>query len=139
MAKGRKTVRTDRAREKFLAQLRLSPNVSAAARAGGFGRNAAYEWRKDDEEFAAAWDEALDEAIDNLEATAYERASTTSDRLAEVLLKAHRPDKYVEKRLLEHTGKDGGPIQTKVDLTKVSDAGLEALREIASNAIVQND
>ena len=129
MAKGRKTVRTDRAREKFLAQLRMSPNVSAAARAAGFGRNAAYEWRKDDVQFAADWDEALDEAIDALEESAYERASSTSDRLAEVLLKAHRPEKYVEKRLLEMTGKDGGPIEQKMTLdpTKLSEA---ALREI---------
>ena len=71
----------------------------------------------------------MDEAIDNLEATAYERASTTSDRLAEVLLKAHRPDKYVEKRLLEHTGKDGGPIQQQhtLDASKLSTGALQEI------------
>ena len=117
MAKGRKTVRTDRAREKFLAQLRLVPNVSAAARAAGFGRNAAYEWRKDDAEFAAAWDEALDEAVDGLEEVAWQRAETTSDRLMEILLKAHRGEKYVEKRLL---GSDpDNPLPAGFDVTLV--------------------
>ena len=31
--------------------------------------------------------------------------------MLEILLKAHRPDKYVERFRNEHTGKNGGPIQ----------------------------
>jgi hypothetical protein len=102
---------TDRARAKFLERLRESPNISAAARCGGFSRTQAYRMREADAKFAAEWDEAIEESIDALEQTAWERAGLSSDRLTEVLLKAHRPDKYVEKRLLEHTGKDGGPVQ----------------------------
>lgn len=99
-----KTIRTDRARETFLESLRLVPNVSAASRAAGFGRSAAYQWRNEDSEFAMEWDEAIEESIDSLEQVAFERAKDQSDRMLEILLKAHRPDKYVEKRLVEHSG-----------------------------------
>jgi hypothetical protein len=61
------------------------------------GRSAAYDWRSDDEEFAKAWDEAIETAGDKLEEVAYRRATTgKSDRLLEVLVKAHRP-KYRDK------------------------------------------
>lgn len=72
-------------------------NVSEAARAAGIGRTAAYDWRNSDKEFAAAWDEAEQIAVDGLEKVAWERAKGTSDRLLEILLKAHRSEKYVER------------------------------------------
>ena len=100
-----RTIRTDRAREAFLAQLRLVPNVSAAARAANISRRAAYDWRDDDEEFAAEWDDAVAESVDQLEAVAWERATDQSDRMLEILLKAHRPDKYVDRQRVEHSGK----------------------------------
>lgn len=99
-----KTIRTDRARETFLESLRSVPNVSAASRAAGFGRSAAYQWRNEDPEFALEWDEAIEESIDSLEQVAFERAKDQSDRMLEILLKAHRPEKYVEKKLIEHSG-----------------------------------
>lgn len=106
-----RTVRTDRARETFLLQLREVPNVSAAARAAKLSRRAAYEWRDADEEFAADWDEAVQEATDGLEQVAWERAKNQSDRMLEILLKAHRPDKYVERQRIEHSGKTVTEIQ----------------------------
>ena len=110
--KPQRTVRTDRARATFLETLRDTCNVSEAARKAGIGRSSVYEWRSEDAGFAAAWDEAEAEAIDNLEGKVYERAlSGQSDRLAEILLKAHRPEKYVERYRSEITGKDGGPVE----------------------------
>lgn len=108
-----RTIRTDRARAEatFLEQLRLTCNVSHAARSAGIGRRTAYDWRDADPEFAAAWDEAEEEAIDALELAARERAIDGSDRMMEILLKAHRPEKYVDKLKTELTGKDGGAIQ----------------------------
>jgi hypothetical protein len=100
-----KTIRTDRAREKFLATLRASCNISASCRAAGIGRSAAYLWRKEDEKFSAEWDEAEAEAVDNLEGVAYSRAmSGESDKMLEILLKGHRPERYVEKQRMEHSG-----------------------------------
>lgn len=115
MAKGR-TVRTDRARERFLAVLAETCNVSEAARSAGISRTAAYDWREDDEAFAAAWEQAEQEAADKLEREAWRRAvegtdkpvvfqgvitdtyKEYSDRMLEILLKAHRPDKFIERR-----------------------------------------
>lgn len=94
-----KTVRTDRARAEFLRVFSDTCNVSEAARAAGFSRSAAYAWREEDAEFAKDWDEAEQVAIDALEQVARDRAkSGKSDRMLEILLKAHRPDKYIERR-----------------------------------------
>lgn len=109
----------DRA-EKFLEALRQSPNISAAARAARVCRSTVYDWRESNAEFAAAWNDALAEAIDNLEGECYRRSfqgvtkpvfykgeecggiQEYSDTLAIFLLKGHRPERYREK--FEHTG-----------------------------------
>lgn len=65
-------------------------------------RTAAYDWRQDDAQFAREWDEAIETAADKLEEVAHARAKTgKSDRLLEILLKAHRP-KYREKQEVDH-------------------------------------
>ena len=119
-------VSADRARvkEKFLTRLRENPNISAASRAANIDRQTAYNWREIDPEFKAAWEDALEQAVDDLEEKAWNRAADTSDRMMEIMLKAHRPDKYVEKRRLELTGADGGPIESK-DVGKMTDAEVE--------------
>lgn len=116
-----KTVRTDRAREAFIETLRKSCNVSAACRAANIARSAAYNWRKDDEEFASEWADAEAEAIDNLEGVAYERAmSGESDRMVEILLKGHRPERYVATSKHELSGPNGGAIPfTGIEVTIV--------------------
>lgn len=115
-----RTNRTDRARERFIAALRESGNVSAGVRAAGYARSTIYLWKDENAEFAAQWEEALEEAIDSLEQEAWRRGvlgiekpithqgkitATTkeySDRMLEILLKAHRPEKYRER--IEHKG-----------------------------------
>lgn len=122
MAKGRRTVRTDRARETFLATLAECCNVTEACRAAHIGRVTAYEWRAAEPDFAAAWESAVDEAADKLEREAWRRAvegtdkpvtfqgtitatyKEYSDRMLELLLKAHRPDKFKERVANEHSG-----------------------------------
>jgi hypothetical protein len=119
MPRGR-TVRTDRAREKFLNVLAEFCNVSEACRASGIGRTTAYEWKASDAAFSAAWDQAEQEAADKLEREAWRRAvegvdtpvtfhgeicdtyKTYSDRMLELLLKAHRPTKFIERQRLDH-------------------------------------
>jgi hypothetical protein len=105
-----RTNRTDRARETFLAVFRDTCNVSEAARAAGVGRRTVYDWRDADPAFAAAWDEAEEEAVDALEAAARKRAMESSDRLMEILLKAHRPAKYMDRSKTEITGKAGADL-----------------------------
>lgn len=121
MPRGR-AARTDRARDTFLAMLAETCNVSEAARAAGIGRQTAYDWRDDDQTFAAAWANAEQEAADKLEREAWRRAvegtdkpvtyqgeitatfKEYSDRMLEILLKAHRPDKFVERTKSEVSG-----------------------------------
>lgn len=146
MAKPRRTSRTDRAREAFLATLAQSCNVSQSCRAAGIGRTLAYQWRKDDPDFAAAWDEAEEEAADRLEQEAWRRAvdgidkpvtfqgvitdtyKEHSDKLLEILLKAHRPEKYVERLRSEISGPGGAPI--KLDMSNLTDEQLAALEAL---------
>lgn len=103
----------------FINALRNSGNVRAACQAAGIARSAAYLARERSPEFKAAWDEALEEAVDTLEAAAWMRArdgvkrvepimyqgqkvaekviAEYSDSLMSLLLKAHRPAKYRER------------------------------------------
>lgn len=126
-----RTKLTDRTREKFLEVLRATCNVSEAARAVGISRTAAYE-RRADAQFALAWDEAEQEAADRLEREAWRRAAEGtkkpivykgkitghyveySDRMLELLLKAHRPDKFRERVSTEVSGPKGDPIKSEV-------------------------
>lgn len=95
---------TDRARDTFVRVLAETCNVTEAARQAGVGRRTVYEWRDTDPAFAAAWSDAEEAAADKLEQVAFERASAgQSDRMLEILLKAHRP-KYRDKQGLELTG-----------------------------------
>lgn len=112
---GNRTVRTDRKRDVFLATLAQAGNVSQACRTAGIGYTTVYKWREEDHDFAAAWEVALKQAIDRLEGEAWRRAvegvekpvyqqgvmvgtvTEHSDRLMEVLLKAHGGDKYRDK------------------------------------------
>jgi hypothetical protein len=110
------------AREKtFLDVLRRTCNVTEAARTAGVGRRTAYEWRQADAAFASAWDEAEQEAADALEREAWRRGvegtdkpvtyqgkitvtyKEYSDRMLEMLLKAHRPDKFKDRVVSEHS------------------------------------
>lgn len=99
----------------FLASLSLTPNVTEACRQAGVTRQAAYQYRAEDSEFAARWDAALDESTDELVGEAYRRAKEGveepvyfmgrvvgkvrkySDTMLIFLLKSHRRKVYGDK------------------------------------------
>lgn len=58
----------------FLDHLRTSCNVAGSCRAVGVSSTAVYALRDKDADFAAAWDDALEDAYDYLEAEARRRA-----------------------------------------------------------------
>lgn len=58
----------------FCAALAETCNVSKACAAIGVARWTAYQWRKNDERFAEAWDDALKAALLGLEDEAHRRA-----------------------------------------------------------------
>lgn len=85
--------------------------------------------RKEDTKFADGWESALDEGMDWLELEARRRAvegtlkpvyqggkkvgtvREYSDILLIFLLKGGKPDKYRERRSIEHSGKAGQPVE----------------------------
>lgn len=81
----------------FLESLSETGNVSEACRLAEIPRHQAYRERKRSETFAAAWQEALEIAVDHLEDEARARAVQRSDTLLMFLLKAHRPEKYRDR------------------------------------------
>lgn len=83
---------------RFVAALEKSPNISAAARAAGINRTYAYAHREENADFAAAWDAAIQKAVDELEAAAFRRGKARSDTLAIFLLKSHRAEVYGERK-----------------------------------------
>jgi hypothetical protein len=113
----------------FLKALARVPNVAAAARAAGVTRMTAYNRRHADADFAAAWDDALEESTDDLVGEAYRRAREGtlkpvyqggvqvgevrefSDTLAIFLLKAHRRHVYGDRLAADLTS-GSIPFQT---------------------------
>lgn len=85
----------------FIATLRERGTVRHAAEAARIHRDTAYEWRKHDEGFAQAWDEAVEDSTDTLESSLYERALHTEGMPGVVAtiatLKARRPGRWNEK------------------------------------------
>ena len=154
MAKAESRKPADNWKEIFITALLKSSNVSAACRKAKISRAVAYAHRETDTEFAAAWDEALEMALDDAESEAWRRGkegtisnrqydkdgkliSTTrqySDTLLIFMLKAHRPAKYRETIRNEHTGASGGAIRVaqEHDLSNLSLDELIQLRAIVA-------
>ena len=83
--------RRDRQKKKFIDTLAVQGTVSHAAQAAGVSRNTAYRWRHEDLEFASLWEEAHDNAVDEVDSVVYQKA-LSGDTIAMIFyLKAHRP------------------------------------------------
>lgn len=122
--KGRRCVSsapTDAELQLFFSMLiQYCGNILRACEASGVDRNWVYAERKKKGAFALDFDEAMDQAIDAMEAEAGRRAfegnvkpiyhqgiivdhvREYSDSLVPLLLKAHRPEKYKDR--IEHSG-----------------------------------
>ena len=113
----------------FLRTLAATGNITGSARAAGVDRETAYEHKRNDEAFAAAWVSALESCIDDLEESGIHRAKDGmermrfgkngahidprtgkpyvefeySDTLWLAIMKAHRPQLYRERLEVENT------------------------------------
>lgn len=109
----------------FLEALEDSVIVQKAIEAAGVGKTTAYAERKRNRDFADAWDAAIDNGVvqleDKLRQVALEGGGdSTQVRALDILLRAHRPEKYRDNMRLEHGGRvDHGP-----DLSNLSDDDL---------------
>ena len=104
----------------FLDELRQRYSVYHACKAAGIGRTTVYAWRQDDDEFAKAWDAALADAVDVLEASAYQRALEGDTALTKFLLKGALPDKYKERVASTVSNPDGSALLAGLKVTYVS-------------------
>lgn len=106
---------TPELRALFCKHLAETCNVTKSAGMIGASRQQMHYLRRRDKDFAKDWASAIEEATDTLEAAARGRAidgherpiyqggklvgteTVYSDRMTEILLKAHRPEKFREK------------------------------------------
>jgi len=124
----RRTAKKDRWRASFLETLAATGNVSSAIAAADVSRTFVYAERQRDQEFAAQWDLALDDATDVLEFEARRRAvegweepvfgslgqgqgsgeigtvRKYSDTLLIFLMKGANPEKYRDRADVRHSG-----------------------------------
>ena len=89
---------------RFLEFFGMSMNVVLSAKGAGVDRTTIYRERQRNSNFAAAYEDARQEAIERLEAEAYKRAQNVSDTLLIFLLKSHKPDIYREQYEAKHAG-----------------------------------
>lgn len=115
-------------KEAFLVLLAETCSVVKAARALNCERQSLYNWRREDPEFAAAWDEARKLGIEALEDEAIRRAHEGveepvyqggklvggirrySDTLLIFMLKGNKPETYKDRTSAEVSGPNGAPI-----------------------------
>lgn len=118
----------------FLKKLASSAgNVSKAAQAARIARSSAYDYKKSDSDFSAAWDDVIEQVADAAEEELYRRAvkgvrepvfykgqkvasvRKFSDRALEAFLRANRPNKYRER------------MELNINVPALSDEELEAI------------
>lgn len=118
----------------WLANYRISGNVRLACEAAGVTRQGLYGRRDRDPAFAALWADALEDAIEGLEAIAWKRATAGSDILLMFMLKGMNPVKYRDNpKVLVQTARMTDAELTaavKLALAETNPGGAGNLRRI---------
>ena len=142
-------------KQQFVLSIAEHANIGLACLSAGWTvRNTAYASAKEDPDFKALWAEAMEVAMDALEHQARERAMgwlepvfnkdgeevgfrrCYSDKMMEMLLKAHRPDKFRET--VEHEVNHGGGVilipqpLTEAEFEKIAFEQQKRHREVVS-------
>lgn len=141
--------------EPFLAALREVPVVARACEACGIERSTAYRRRDSDPEFAAAWDDAMEQGIDKAEQEAFRRAvegtdkgvwhmgtlvgseRVYSDALLALILKGRRKRVYADRT--ELTGAEGAPVAVDDTTRSARVAQLMALAQQRKERVTDDD
>jgi hypothetical protein len=89
-----RTRNTARWQASFLRALRQVPSVKHACSAAGIDRATAYRHRKEDDAFAAKWEDAIQASVDELEHKAFQLALAGDSNLITFMLRCHKPEVY---------------------------------------------
>jgi hypothetical protein len=81
-------------KELFLKQLALGRSPGVAARNVRIARATAYGWKKEDQEFDAAWVDAVETGLDVIETSLYDSALGGNSSDAQFILKHRRREVY---------------------------------------------
>ncbi len=119
-------------RGQFLTILRDCGTVTAAAKAIGISRQAAYLAKDKYPTFAIEWEEAIESATDKLVDVAVERASKAngSDALLMFLLRGHRPSVYSPERSLETPTATDKPVLNVIETARQVCLTLEVAKQM---------
>ena len=101
--------------QSFLDTLRDTANVRLSAHKAGIDRTTAYRHRAKYTTFAAAWDEAIEDALDRIEARVFASAVDGDLQTARWFLSRRRPEVYGDSVALKHSGSVGTePLKVEV-------------------------
>jgi hypothetical protein len=124
----------------FIAALQRGMSPTYAAKKARMGYSTAFKWRSEDEEFAQAWLEAVNQGIDKLEDKSYQIAMRGNVSMLQFLLRHRRPGVFGERAFetathevkmipmeeavarLEHLGLPVPVIETDFDVIEEGDA-----------------
>lgn len=112
----------------FLLNLAKVPVVTHACTAAGVSRVLAYNYRREDKAFEAAWNDAIEDGIDNAEAEAYRRGVTGfSEPLTHQGQISYETEKYLDEEGDERFRFATDPEGNKIPITirKHSDTLLQ--------------
>lgn len=90
--------------DEFIRLLSEGVRVRAASAAVSISFATFYRMRNADPAFAKRWEDAQRVTVQRLEDEAYRRAMNGSDKLMEIMLKAHDPERYRERSEVRHAG-----------------------------------
>ncbi len=119
-------------RGQFLTILRDCGTVTAAAKAIGITRQAAYLAKDKYPTFALEWEQAIEESTDKLVDVAVQRASKAngSDALLMFLLRGHRPTVYAPERSPEAPPTADKPILNVIETARQVCLTLEVAKQM---------
>ena len=119
-------------RGQFLSILRDCGTVTAAAKAIGITRQAAYLAKDKYPTFALEWEQAIESATDKLVDVAVERASKAngSDALLMFLLRGHRSSVYAPERSPETLIATDKPILNVIETARQVCLTLEVAKQM---------
>ncbi len=142
---------------KFLRAYSERGIIKHACEISNIHRSMIYKWIEQDSSFANQMELAGVEATENMESEATRRAvdgcerpvfyqgeecgsiTEYSDQLMTFMLKSRNPKRYKDNIALEHTGKDGKPIETetKVRIDNSPTRAAEVLEILEEIGVVQ--